>query len=118
MPPTGTNEQGIYTPALEPSFPSRHSSPRRRRRRHLRRQSARFRRRAAPPPPSPTTSPAPHRPLVADFPAVSIALLPLSLPLNLSGPPRAARHCRERRSSSRAHATGHVHVRERGAPPV
>src|SRR3954470_13869585 len=36
---------------------------------------------AAPPPPSPTTSPAPHRPLVADFPAVSIALLPLSLPL-------------------------------------
>src|SRR3954471_13902747 len=81
MPPTGTNEQGIYTPALELSFPSRHSSPRRRRRRHLRRQAARFRRRAAPPPPSPTTSSAPHRPLVADFPAVSIALIPLSLPI-------------------------------------
>src|SRR3954471_7631291 len=81
MPPTGTNEQGIYTPALEPSFRSRHSSPRRSRRRHLRRQLARFRRRTAPLPPSPTTSPAPHRPLVADFPAVSIALLPLSRPL-------------------------------------
>src|SRR3954470_20378829 len=82
MPQTGTNELGIYTPALEPSFPSRHSSPRRRRRRHLRRQAARFRRHAASPAPSPTTSPALHRPLVADFPTVNIALLPL--PASLS----------------------------------
>ena len=72
----------VYIPP-PPSFPSRHSSPRRRRRRHLRRQAARFRRRAAPPPPSPTTSPVPHRPLIADFPAMSIALLPLS-PASLS----------------------------------